>query len=174
MARTTFSGPVRVGKAQQTSNPEVAGAVTLVAEAYIADPTAATTTLLRRGSAATGNSALEVILPKNAIVTYIEAEADATGCTNPTFDLGWIEVKTDTPASDPDGLIDDGDADAGHTVFNFATATVGDDFGFVMSTNYPVKITGGVGASAATGGNIPLRIHYHVYDPTFGTDGSGS
>ena len=67
-----------------------------------------------------------------------------------------------------------GDADAGHTVFNFATATVGDDFGFVMSTNYPVKITGGVGASAATGGHIPLRIHYHVYDPTFGTDGSGS
>jgi hypothetical protein len=158
MATTTFSGPLRVGDAQRTSDAQVAGAVTLVAEAYIADPT----------------SALEVILPKNAIVTYIEAEADATGGTNPTFDLGWIEVKTDTPASDPDGLIDDGDADAGHTVFNFATATVGDDFGFVMSTNYPVKITGGVGASAATGGNITLRIHYHVYDPTFGTDGSGS
>jgi hypothetical protein len=174
MATTTFSGPLRVGEAQRSTNAQVAGAVSLVATAFMADPTAATTTELRRGSAATGNSALSVILPKNAIVTYIEVEADATGGTNPTFDLGWIEVKTDTPASDPDGLIDNGDADAGHTVFDFATATVGDDFGFVMSSDYPVKITGGVGASAATGGNITMRIHYHVYDTTFGTDGSGS
>lgn len=174
MARTTFSGPVRVGKAQQTSNPEVAGAVSLVATAHMADPTAATTTVLRRGSAATGNSALALILPKNAIITNIEAEADATGGTNPTFDLGWIEVKSDSPASDTDGIIDNGDADAGHTVFNFATATVGDEFGFVMSTSYPVKITGGVGASAATGGSLTFRIHYHVYDPSFGTDGSSS
>ena len=43
-----------------------------------------------------------------------------------------------------------------------------------MSANYPVKITGGVGASAATGGNITMRVHYHVYDASFGTDGSGS
>jgi hypothetical protein len=174
MATTTFSGPLRVGDAQRTQDPQVAGAVSLVATAFMADPTAATTTELRRGSAATGNSALSVILPKNAIVTYIEVEADATGGTNPTFDLGWIEVKTDTPASDPDGLIDNGDADAGHTVFDFATATVGNDFGFVMSTDYPVKITGGVGAAAATRGNITMRVHYHVYDTTFGTDGSGS
>lgn len=174
MARTTFSGPVRVGKAQKTSDPEFAGAVTLVATAYMADPTAATTTELRRGSSATGNSSKAVILPAGAIITRIEAEADATGGTNPTFDLGFIEVKSNSPASDTDGIIDNGDADAGHTVFDFSTATVGDDFGFVMSSDYPVKITGGVGASAATGGNINLRIHYHVYDTSFGTDGSAS
>ena len=174
MARTTFSGPVRVGKAQKTSDAEFAGAVSLVATAYMADPTAATTTELRRGSSATGNSAKAVILPAGAIITRIEAEADATGGTNPTFDLGFIEVKSSGAASDTDGIIDDGDADAGHTVFDFSTATVGNDFGFVMSSDYPVKITGGVGASAATGGNINLRIHYHVYDTSFGTDGSAS
>lgn len=174
MARTTFSGPVRVGKAQKTSDPEFAGAVTLVATAYMADPTAATTTELRRGSSATGNSSKAVILPAGAIITRIEAEADATGGTNPTFDIGFIEVKSSGAASDTDGIIDNGDADAGHTVFDFSTATVGNDFGFVMSSDYPVKITGGVGASAATGGNINLRIHYHVYDTSFGTDGSAS
>tara|TARA_R100000734_G_C3227776_1_gene36912 strand:- start:34 stop:558 length:525 start_codon:yes stop_codon:yes gene_type:complete len=174
MGRTTFSGPLRVGKTQKTSDAEFAGAVSLVATAYMADPTAATTTELRRGSSATGNSAEAVILPANAIITKVEAEADATGGTNPTFDLGFIEVKSDTPTSDTDGIIDNGDADAGHTVFDFSTATVGNDFGFVMSSDYPVKITGGVGASAATGGNINLRIHYHVYDTSFGTDGSAA
>ena len=140
----------------------------------MADPTAATTTALRRGSSATGSSAEAVILPANAIITKIEAEADATGGTNPTFDLGFIEVTTDSPTSDTDGIIDNGDADAGHTVFDFSTGTVGNDFGFVMSSDHPVKITGGVGASAATGGNINLRIHYHVYDTSFGTDISGT
>lgn len=140
----------------------------------MADPTAATTTVLRRGSSATGSSAEAVILPANAIITKIEAEADATGGTNPTFDLGFIEATSDSPTSDTDGIIDNGDADAGHTVFNFSTATVGNDFGFVMSSNHPVKITGGVGAAAATGGNINLRIHYHVYDTSFGTDVSGT
>ena len=139
-----------------------------------APPTAATTTELRRGSSATGNSSKAVILPAGAIITKIEAEADATGGTNPTFDLGFIEVKSSGATSDTDGIIDNGDADAGHTVFDFSTATVGNDFGFVMSADFPVKITGGVGAAAATGGNINLRIHYHVYDSSFGTDGSAS
>ena len=174
MATTTFSGPLRVGDAQRTQDPQVAGAVRLVVEANLPDPTAATTTLLRRSSSALGNSALPVILPKNAIITRVEGIASATGGTNPTFDLGWIEVKTDTPASDTDGIIDNGDADVGNFGIAFAEATSGDDMGFVMSTDYPVKLTGGVGASAATGGSIVLRIFYHVYDPTFGTDGSGS
>ena len=71
MATTTFSGPLRVGEAQRTQDPQVAGAVSLVATAFMADPTAATTTELSRGSAPTGHSALSVILPKNPIVTYI-------------------------------------------------------------------------------------------------------
>jgi len=174
MATTTFSGPLRVGKAQQVVNAQPAGAVRLVVEANLPDPTAAVTTDLRRSSSATGPSALPVILPANAIITRVEGIAQATGGTNPTFDLGWIEVKAVNPASDTDGIIDDGDADVGNFGIAFAEATAGDDMGFTMSSNYPVKLTGGVGASAATGGSITLRIFYHVYDPTFGTDGSGS
>ena len=41
MATTTFSGPLRVGDAQRTQDPQVAGAVSLVATAFMADPTAA-------------------------------------------------------------------------------------------------------------------------------------
>ena len=173
MGTTTFSGPVRVGQAQKTTNPQVAGAVRLVAQGYIPDPTVATTTNIRRGPLATGPGSLPLILPANAIITRVEGIASATGGTNPTFDLGWIEVK-DTPASDPDGILDNADADVGNFEISFTDATSGNDMGFVMSTTHPVRITGGVGASAATGGNIELRIFYHVYDLTYGTDGSGS
>lgn len=174
MGTTTFSGPVRVGQAQKTTNPQVAGAVRLVAQGYIPDPTVATTTNIRRGPLATGPGSLPLILPVNAIITRVEGIASATGGANPTFDLGWIEVTDTAPASDTDGILDDADADVGNFEISFTDATSGNDMGYVMSSAHPVRITGGVGASAATGGNIELRIFYHVYDLTYGTDGSGS
>tara|TARA_R110002095_G_C4162500_1_gene230982 strand:- start:139 stop:663 length:525 start_codon:yes stop_codon:yes gene_type:complete len=174
MGTTTFSGPVRVGQAQKTTNPQVAGAVRLVAQGYIPDPTVATTTNIRRGPLATGPGSLPLILPANAIITRVEGIASATGGTNPTFDLGWIEVKDTAPASDPDGILDNADADVGNFEISFTDATSGNDMGYTMSSTHPVRITGGVGAAAATGGNIELRIFYHVYDVTYGTDGSGS
>jgi hypothetical protein len=174
MGTTTFSGPVRVGQAQKTTNPQVAGAVRLVAQGYIPDPTVATTTNIRRGPLATGPGSLPLILPANAIITRVEGIASATGGTNPTFDLGWIEVKETAPASDPDGILDNADADVGNFEISFTDATSGNDMGYTMSSTHPVRITGGVGAAAATGGNIELRIFYHVYDVTYGTDGSGS
>ena len=174
MGTTTFSGPVRVGQAQKTTNPQVAGAVRLVAQGYIPDPTVATTTNIRRGPLATGPGSLPLILPANAIITRVEGIASATGGTNPTFDLGWIEVKETAPASDPDGILDNADADVGNFEISFTDATSGNDMGYTMSSTHPVRITGGVGAAAATGGNIELRIFYHVYDMTYGTDGSGS
>ena len=174
MGTTTFSGPVRVGQAQKTTNPQVAGAVRLVAQGYIPDPTVATTTNIRRGPLATGPGSLPLILPANAIITRVEGIASATGGTNPTFDLGWIEVTDTAPASDPDGILDNADADVGNFEISFTDATSGNDMGYTMSSAHPVRITGGVGAAAATGGNIELRIFYHVYDTTYGTDGSGS
>ena len=174
MGTTTFSGPVRVGQAQKTTNPQVAGAVRLVAQGYIPDPTVATTTNIRRGPLATGPGSLPLILPANTIITRVEGVASATGGTNPTFDLGWIEVVDTAPASDPDGILDNADADVGNFEISFTDATSGNDLGYVMSSAHPVRITGGVGAAAATGGNIELRIFYHVYDVTYGTDGSGS
>ena len=174
MGTTTFSGPVRVGQAQKTTNPQVAGAVRLVAQGYIPDPTVATTTNIRRGPLATGPGSLPLILPANAIITRVEGIASATGGTNPTFDLGWIEVTDTAPASDPDGILDNADADVGNFEISFTDATSGNDMGYTMSSAHPVRITGGVGAAAATGGNIELRIFYHVYDVTYGTDGSGS
>ena len=174
MGTTTFSGPVRVGQAQKNTNPQVAGAVRLVAQGYIPDPTVAATTNIRRGPLATGPGSLPLILPANAIITRVEGIASATGGTNPTFDLGWIEVTDTAPASDADGILDNADADVGNFEISFTDATSGNDMGYTMSSAHPVRITGGVGASAATGGNIELRIFYHVYDLTYGTDGSGS
>ena len=173
MARTTFSGPLRVGNAQKTKNAQVAGAVSLVAIGHIADPTAANTTAITRTSDSSGNGALPVILPARAVITKLEVQGGATGGTNPTYDLGWIGV-SDATQFDVDGIVAEGDADGAKVNLSFGDGTTGDDFGFEMSTSQPVKITGGVGASAATGGSITLRIHYHVYDDLIGGDGSAS
>ena len=169
MARTTFSGPLRVGNAQKTTNAQFAGAVSLVAIGHIADPTAANTTT----SASSGNGALPLILPARAIITKLEVQGGATGGTNPTYDLGWIGVN-DATQFDVDGLVAEGDADGAKVNLSFGDSTTGDDFGFEMSTSQPVKITGGVGDSAPTGGSITIRVHYHVYDDLIGGDGSAS
>jgi|TARA_R100000030_G_scaffold4887_1_gene3391 hypothetical protein len=173
MGRTTFSGPLRVGQAQKTENAQVAGAVSLVATGHIADPTAASTTAVTRNSDASGNGTLPLILPARAIVTKLEVQGGATGGTNPTYDLGWIGVN-DATEFDVDGLVADGDADGAKVNLSFGDGTTGDDFGFEMSTTQPVKITGGVGDSAPTGGSITFRVHYHVFDDLVGGDGSAA
>jgi hypothetical protein len=132
----------------------------MVADFYI-DPTDANTTNLQRSSTDTRT----IVLPIGAVVVEIQANAAGTGGSSPTFDMGWIGY-TDTSAVDVDGLIAEGDADAGKSVFTWATATAGDDMGVVMSATQMVTLTGGVGASAATGGTITGRILYYV--PTDG------
>lgn len=158
MGRTTFQGIVRSGGGDTTKSVTPA-VVEVVVPFYIADPTAANTTAVDFSSSDTS----DVILPAKAIVTELVVLASATGGTNPTFDMGWIGV-SDATAFDVDGLVAEGDADAGKSVFNYATATAGDDVGVTMSTTQAVKITGGVGASAATGGVISGYIKYHVSD----------
>jgi hypothetical protein len=137
-----------------------AGSMLMVADFYL-DPTDANTTDLQRSASDTRS----IILPVGAVIVEIQANAAGTGGSSPTFDMGWIGY-TDTSAVDVDGLIAEGDADAGKSVFTWATATAGDDLGVVMSSTQMVKLTGGVGASAATGGAISGRILYYV--PTDG------
>jgi hypothetical protein len=158
MATTTFSAVIRSygGDSTKTVTPAV---TQHVVPFHIADPTAANTTNVARSSSDTRT----VILPTGAIVTEIIVNAAATGGTNPTFDMGWIGV-SDATALDVDGLVAEGDADAGKSVFNYATATIGDDVGTTMSTTQPVRLTGGVGASAPTGGSLTGFVKYHVSD----------
>lgn len=145
------------GDATKTS---YAGSMLMVADFYF-DPTAANTTTLKRSSTDTRT----IVLPIGAVVVEIQVNAAGTGGTNPTFDMGWIGY-TDATAVDVDGLIAEGDADAGKTIFTWATATAGDDMGVVMSATQMVTLTAGVGASAATGGTVTGRILYYV--PTDG------
>lgn len=161
MATTTFQGIVRSagGDDRKRVYP---GTVALVVPFYIADPTAANTTNVTRSA----TDARSVILPTNAIVSRIDVNADATGGTDPTFDLGWIELD-DSTTFDVDGLVAEGDADVGGSVFDISTTTAGADMLAVMSSSSPVIITGGVGASAATGGTISGYITYFMQD--FGT-----
>jgi hypothetical protein len=175
MGRTTFSGPVRVGNAQKQTNPEFAGATALVAWGYIPDPTAAAGTEVQKwifGSEKTG----KLILPPNSVVYRLEVDGAATGGTNPTFNLGFVNAN-DSLEFDVDGLVANGDAD-GDGIIKFGDATAGNDLATILpangttSSNDPVIITGGVGNSAPTGGNIAFRLYYFSWDFTNGTDGS--
>ena len=136
----------------------------MVAQFYI-DPTAADSTSVKISSA---SGAPAVVLPIGAVVVQINANAAGTGGTTPTFDMGWIGY-TDTSASDPNGLLSAADADAGKQVFDWASATAGDDLGVTMSTTQMVTLTGGATTGdAATGGAITGQILYYVTDPFVG------
>ena len=175
MARTTFSGPLRVGNAQKQNNPEFAGAVALVAWGYIPDPTAAATTDVQRWSFGSGSTG-QLILPPNSVVYRLEVDGATSGGTNPTFNLGFKNAN-DSTEFDVDGLVVNGDAD-GDGIIKFGDATAGNDLATILpsngttSSNDPVIITGGVGDSAPTGGVIAFRLYYFVWDYTNGTDGS--
>lgn len=144
-----------------TTKTAYAGSMSMVAGFYF-DPTAANTTAVQKSS--TDTSA--VILPIGAVVLEIYVDGAATGGTVPTFDMGWVGY-SDATALDVDGLVAEGDADAGKQVINWDPVLLaGDDLGLVMSSTQMVKITGGAGASAATGGSISGHIVYYV--PTDG------
>jgi hypothetical protein len=108
-----------------------------------------------------------VILPAGAVIVQINANAAATGGTDPTFDMGYTLYTSGTATNA--GLLNEADADAGKQVFTWATATVpGAGLGAVMSATQMVYITGNVGASAATGGAVSGQILYYVTDPYLG------
>jgi hypothetical protein len=136
----------------------------LMAASFYINPAAADSTTVKIAS----DSTIPVVLPAGAVIVEIQANAAGTGGTTPTFDMGWIGY-TNTAVSDPNGLLSAADADAGKQVFNFASATAGDDLGLVMSATQMVTLTGGATTGdAATGGAITGTILYYVTDPYVG------
>ncbi len=137
----------------------------LMAAKFYIDPSAADTTTVKISSTA---GAPAVVLPAGAVIVEIQANAAGTGGTTPTFDMGWIGY-TDPTAVDPNGLLSAADADAGKQVFNWASATAGDDLGVAMSLTQMVTLTGGATTGdGPTGGSITGTILYYVTDPLIG------
>lgn len=142
-----------------TTKTAYAGSMLMVAEFYFS-ATATANSLVAKSS----TDSNPVILPAGAEIFEIQANAAGTGGSSPTFDMGHrlFTSGTNSAAS----LINEGDADAGKQVFTWASATAGASMGEIMSATQMVYITGSVGASAATGGNVSGRILYYV--PTDG------
>ncbi len=134
MARTSQTGYLRqYGSAGKTATPAVFPAVIT----FSFDPTAA--------SADTGK-----VLPAGCVVVACQlAQANATGGTNPTVDIGT--------QADPDGFGNELDADA-YTGPAFTGALLG------TSILVDTPIYAGVGASAATGGTCVGAVTYIMAD----------
>lgn len=162
MALSTTQSIWRSGGGDQTRTA-YCGSGLMAAQFYI-NPAAADSTTVKIASGST----VPVVLPAGAVIVEIQANAAGTGGTTPTFDMGWIGY-TNTAVSDPNGLLSAADAAAGKQVFNFASATAGDDLGVAMSTTQMVTLTGGATTGdAATGGAITGTILYYVTDPLVG------
>ena len=160
MATTSTTTSVWRSGGGDSSKTTYAGSMLMVADFYFL-PTATAGTAIQRSS----TDIRAVVLPAGAIVVEIQANAAATGGTNPTFNMGFTTYSSG--ASTPTGLLSGADADLGKQVFTWATATVpGANLGLVMSATEMVTITGNVGSSAATGGSITGRLVYYV--PTDG------
>lgn len=142
-----------------TTKTAYAGSMLMVADFYFS-ATATANSLVAKSS----TDSNPVILPVGAEIVEIQANAAGTGGSTPTFDMGHRLYVTGTNSAG--SLINEGDADAGKQVFNWASATAGASMGDVMSASEMVYITGSVGASAATGGTVSGRITYYV--PTNG------
>ena len=160
MATTTFTGIVR-SNGGDNARETYAGSAQLAAQFYF-NPTANAGTDVQVSSTDTR----KVVLPKNAVVTGIAFNGDATGGTDPTIDMGYTDYDGGTTFVDIDGLINEGNADAGAVVTVWGgDATAGaalGDVGTPMSER--VKIVGGKGTSAAAGGTITGIIYYYVKD----------
>lgn len=111
-------------------------------------------------------NAANLILPANAVIVQINANAAGTGGSTPTFDMGFTTYSSNVAS--PQALLNESDADAGKQIFDWASATAGASLNVVMSATELVYITGRAGASAATGGTISGEILYYVTDPLLG------
>ena len=160
MAKTTFTGIVRSNGGDNTRET-YAGSVGLQANFYF-DPTAAAGTDVQVSATDTR----KVVLPLNAVITGISFNGDATGGTSPTIDMGYTDYDGGTTFVDIDGLLNEADADAGAVVTVWGgDSTAGAALGDVdLPATERIKIVGGKGASAATGGTITGIIYYYVKD----------
>ena len=160
MANTTFVSNVR-SNGGDNKRETYAGSVCLQAQFYF-DPTADQGTDVQVSSTDTR----KVVLPLNSVITGITFNGDATGGTNPTIDMGYTDFDGGTGFVDVDGLLNEADADAGAVVTVWGgDSTSGAALGDVdLPATERIKIVGGKGASAATGGTITGIIHYYVKD----------
>ena len=160
MANTTFVSNVR-SNGGDNKRETYAGSVCLQAQFYF-DPTAAQGTDVQVSSTDTR----KVVLPENSVITGITFNGDATGGTNPTVDMGYTDFDGGTNFVDVDGLLNEADADAGAVVTVWGgDSTAGAALGDVdLPATERIKIVGGQGSSAATGGTITGIIHYYVKD----------
>jgi|TARA_R100001460_G_scaffold14654_7_gene32758 hypothetical protein len=159
MANTTFLSNVRSGGGDSTKTT-YAGSVSLQAQFYFV-PTAAQGTDVQVSATDTR----KVVLPKNAIVTGITFNGAATGGTNPTVDMGYTDLDGGTDFVDVDGLLNEADADGGIATVWGGDSTSGASLGnLALPATEIIKIVGGQGASAATGGTVTGIIYYYVKD----------
>ena len=160
MANTTFLSNVRSNGGDNTRET-YAGSVCLQAQFYFL-PTAAQGTDVQVSATDTR----KVVLPKNAIVTGITFNGDATGGATPTIDMGYTDFDGGTNFVNVDGLLNEADADAGTVVTVWGgDSTAGVDLGNVdLPATERIKIVGGQGSSAAAGGTITGILHYYVKD----------
>ena len=160
MANTTFISNVR-SNGGDNKRETYAGSVCLQAQFYF-DPTAAQGTDVQVSSTDTR----AVVLPTNSVITGITFNGDATGGTNPTIDMGYTDYDGGTNFVDVDGLLNEANADAGAVVTVWGgDSTAGAALGDVdLPATERIKIVGGQGASAATGGTITGIIYYYVKD----------
>jgi hypothetical protein len=128
---------------------------------FIFDPTAAAGTDVQVSSTDTS----KVILPKNAVITGITFTGAATGGSSPTIDMGYTDYDGGTDFVDIDGLLNEAVADGGITTVWGGDSTSGASLGNIaLPSTEIIKIVGGQGASAATGGTITGIIYYYVKD----------
>tara|TARA_R100001509_G_scaffold12296_1_gene6359 strand:- start:902 stop:1423 length:522 start_codon:yes stop_codon:yes gene_type:complete len=166
-SRTTFTGVVR-SNGGDNKRETYAGSMQMAAQFYFL-PTAAAGT----DAQVSATDTRKVVLPKNAIVTGITFNPDATGGTNPTIDMGYTDFDGGTNFVDTDGLLDNADADTTDiTTIWGGDATSGASLGNLdLPATERIKIVGGQGDSAATGGTISGIIYYYVKDQ--GQQGEG-
>jgi len=157
--KTTFTGFVRSNGGDSTRTT-FAGSVPMQAQ-FAFDATAAAGTDVQVSSTDTR----QVILPKNSIITGITFTGAATGGTNPTCDIGYTDYDGGTNFVDIDGLVNEGDADGGIATIWGGDTGAGASLGNIaLPATEIIKIVGGKGSSAPTGGTISGIIYYYVKD----------
>ena len=143
MANTTFASNVR-SNGGDNKRETYCGGMMMMAQFYLVPTVAAGTDVQ-----VSATDTRKVVLPKNAVVLGISFNGDATGGTNPTLDMGYTDYDGGTTFVNTDGYLDAADADSG-------------DVGVPATER--IKVVGGHGGSAPTGGTITGVIYYYVKD----------